>query len=129
MERHPGILRHETALMKRISEGLSRLPGITVFRSKHPGCQSGVLSFQVEGKDPGWLADALSERGVAVRSGLHCAPLAHKTAGTLPEGTVRLSVSPLTTLAEIEAFLRITRIIVPRCGRKKSTCYLLSNRV
>ena len=49
--------------------------------------------------------DALSERlgaaGIAVRSGLHCAPLAHETAGTLSTGTVRLSVSPFNTAQEI----------------------------
>ena len=50
--------------------------------------------------------DALSERrgaaGIAVRSGLHCAPLAHDTAGTLQTGTVRLSVSPFNTPREID---------------------------
>ena len=50
--------------------------------------------------------DALSERlgaaGIAVRSGLHCAPLAHDTADTLQTGTVRLSVSPFNTPREID---------------------------
>ena len=50
--------------------------------------------------------DALSERlgaaGIAVRSGLHCSPLAHDTAGTLQTGTVRLSVSLYNTPREID---------------------------
>ena len=80
---------------------------VTVFRSEHSGCQSGVLSFQVQGKDPGWVADALSERGIAVRSGLHCAPLAHASAGTEQTGTVRLSFSAFNTEREADRFLEI----------------------
>ena len=48
-------------------------------------------------------------RGVAVRAGLHCAPLAHRTAGTLESGTVRLSFSALNTPAEVCRFLTILR--------------------
>ncbi len=107
VERHPAILRHETALMERTARELSRLPVVTVFRSEHSGCQSGVLSFQVQGKDPGWVADALSERGIAVRSGLHCAPLAHASAGTEQTGTVRLSFSAFNTEREADRFLEI----------------------
>lgn len=107
VERHPGIFRHETALMEQTAAGLSRLPGVAVFRAEEPGIQSGVLSFRIEGRDPGWVADALSERGVAVRSGLHCAPLAHVTAGTEQAGTVRVSFSAFNTEREADRFLEI----------------------
>ena len=99
------ILRHETELMERTAAGLSGLPGIRVFHADGPGCQCGVLSFQVEGKDPGALADALADRGIAVRSGLHCAPLAHQRAGTEETGTVRVSFSAFSTTREIDRFL------------------------
>ena len=112
VERHPGILRHEAALMERTAEGLSRLTGVTVFRAEDPGCQSGVLSFQVAGKDPVWVADALSERGIAVRSGLHCAPLAHASAGTEQAGTVRVSFSAFNTEREVDRFLSIMAELV-----------------
>ena len=52
------------------------------------------------------MADALSQRGVAVRAGLHCAPLAHATGGTEATGTVRVSVSAFNTSGEVERFLK-----------------------
>lgn len=119
------LAARERSLLKTAAGGLSAL-GAELFTGPD---QAGVLSFRLPGADPETAAEAYAARGVALRAGLHCAPLAHETAGTLPEGTLRLSVSPLTTREEIEAFLRISRGIVPRFGRKKSTCYLLSNRV
>ena len=50
--------------------------------------------------------------GFALRGGLHCAPYAHRTAGTLPNGTVRLSVSAFTSAADIDAFAHVLRSIV-----------------
>ena len=99
------ILRHERALLARAAAGLVRLPGVTVYRAEYPGCQCGVLSFRAEGRDPGALADALADRGIAVRSGLHCAPLAHASAGTEGEGTVRVSFSAFNTAREVDRFL------------------------
>lgn len=99
------VFRHETELMERTATGLSRLPGVRIFRSERSGCQCGVLSFQVKDRDPGALADALAERGIAVRSGLHCAPLAHKSGGTEAEGTVRVSFSAFNTAQETERFI------------------------
>ena len=55
--------------------------------------------------DPETLADRLAEQGVAVRAGLHCAPLAHLTAGTSETGTLRFSASVFNTPAEAEAVL------------------------
>ena len=54
----------------------------------------------------------LAEKGIAVRGGLHCAPLAHGTAGTLDTGTVRLSFSPFTKLREVEKACGVLRKIV-----------------
>ena len=50
-------------------------------------------------------APPLAERGIAVRAGLHCAPLAHRTAGTLNTGTVRLSFSHWNTREEVDRLL------------------------
>ena len=61
--------------------------GIPVFAGKG---QAGVLSF-LPGTDCQQMADRLAEKGIAVRAGLHCAPLAHESAGTLSTGTVRIS--------------------------------------
>jgi len=99
------ILRHEHALTCRTAENLRRLPGVEVFAL--PGCpaQAGVVSFRVSGRDAETVGEALARRGIAVRAGLHCAPLAHRTAGTLDTGTVRLSFSHWNTREEVSRFL------------------------
>ncbi|MEG2958962.1 MAG: aminotransferase class V-fold PLP-dependent enzyme, partial [Oscillospiraceae bacterium] len=51
------------------------------------------------------LAGVLGKRGIAVRAGLHCAPLAHNMAGTAATGTVRVSVSAFNHAQEIDRFL------------------------
>jgi selenocysteine lyase/cysteine desulfurase len=52
------------------------------------------------------LADALGRQGIAVRAGLHCAPLAHKSAGTLATGTVRISYGHDADPAQTDGLLR-----------------------
>lgn len=106
------ILRHERGLIRRAAAGLSRMDGVTVYAAEDERRQLGVLSFTVEGREPEDVAEALSQRGVAVRAGLHCAPLAHRSAGTLDAGTVRLSVSAFDSEAEIDGFLRLLRGIL-----------------
>ena len=64
--------------------------------------QTGVLSVRSTRHNCETFAEMLADSGIAVRAGLHCAPLAHRSAGTLETGTVRLSVSPFTTQREIE---------------------------
>lgn len=60
-----------------------------------------MLSFRVRDWDCEELGEALGRRGIALRAGLHCAPLAHRTAGTLESGTLRASVSAFTVPEEI----------------------------
>jgi selenocysteine lyase/cysteine desulfurase len=60
-----------------------------------------------EGKDVEQIGMMLAEQGVAVRTGIHCAPLAHDSVGTLKTGTIRLSLSDLNTLEECVEFLQI----------------------
>lgn len=62
-----------------------------------------MLSFYTKEKDISWIAYELSkDYGIQTRVGLHCAPLAHKTYGTYPYGTIRISPSKFTTEEEIE---------------------------
>lgn len=63
--------------------------------------QAGVISFRVPGVPSEELAEVLAQHDIAVRAGLHCAPVAHQTAGTLDTGTVRVSVSFYSTLPQI----------------------------
>lgn len=99
------ILRHEQRLIKQAAEGLAGIPGITVYASEDFFCQSGVLSFVSSKIDAETLASALAEREIAVRAGLHCAPLAHATANTKKTGTIRVSVSDFNTSSEIYRFV------------------------
>lgn len=106
------ILRHERLLTRRAAEGLRRMDGVTAYVAEDGTRQLGVQSFTVDGREPEEVAEALAQRGVAVRAGLHCAPFAHRTAGTLEQGTVRLSVSAFNTGAEVDGFLRVLRGIL-----------------
>ena len=101
------ILTHERRLIARLGAGLSRIPGLRPFLSDDPARQAGVLSFVSEGVDCESLAMKLGERDIALRAGLHCAPLAHETAGTLDSGTLRASVSAFTTRQDISRFLTV----------------------
>lgn len=79
--------------------------GFQVFTGEH---QSGTLSF-IPGMDPQEAANVLAKGGIGVRAGLHCAPLAHESAGTLTTGTVRLSFGHDASERQSRAFLRAVR--------------------
>lgn len=86
------------------ARGLEKL-GFRVFMGEH---QAGTLSF-LPGEDCQGAAERLGEMGIAVRAGLHCAPLAHESAGTLETGTVRVSFGPDASEEQTAAFLRAVR--------------------
>ena len=96
----------EARLVGQMARELGRISGVTVFASPDGRHQSGVLSFLVEGLDCETVGEQLDQMGIAVRCGLHCAPLAHETAGTLECGTVRASLSVFNTAVEAERFVR-----------------------
>ena len=80
------IFRREHTQAEKLSRDLRNL-GFRVFAGEH---QAGTVSFQGKG-DCEEIAAYLGKRGIAVRAGLHCAPLAHESAGTIAQGTVRVS--------------------------------------
>ena len=96
------IGRKEGALVRRAARQLADVPGLRVFEARDPACQGGVLSFRAEGLDCEAVGEALGAMGIAVRAGLHCAPLAHESAGTLETGTVRLSFSDFSAPADTD---------------------------
>ena len=105
-QRPDAILHHEHTLTGRAAERLAHLPGVEVFACSG-AAQAGVFSFRAAGWDAEELGEALAKRGIAVRAGLHCAPLAHRTAGTLDTGTVRVSFSAFNTLREVDALTQV----------------------
>jgi len=117
------IAAHESGLIRRMGEGLRAIPGVEAFLSPDPAAQAGVLSFRAAGWDCEELGELLGSRGIALRAGLHCAPLAHETAGTLETGTLRASVSAFNTRHEIEKFLGTVRELLDlegKSGRKEA---------
>ena len=100
------ILNHERSLTARCAQALSAGPGVTVYAAPRLFSQAGVLSFQVDGLDCEEVAERLGARGIAVRAGLHCAPLAHQSAGTIGDGTVRVSFSAFNTIREVDLLAR-----------------------
>lgn len=109
------IYRHEQSLIIEAEQLLSRIPGVTVYGPKDPGLRASVLSFNLAGIDASLLAAQLDhDFDIAVRAGLHCAPQAHRTLGTLPEGTLRISPGWSSTREEIAFFSEA----VIQCVRK-----------
>jgi selenocysteine lyase/cysteine desulfurase len=100
------IRQREEQLGRQLVEGLGEIPRVQVFAGEN---QAGVVSFRVEGEDCEVLGNKLAQRGIALRTGLHCAPLAHQTAGTLESGTLRASVSAFTRFRDIDTFHRVLR--------------------
>lgn len=101
------ICRRERELTLLLAEGLRTVSGLRVHALPGLRQQTGVLSVVPETGDVERLGQQLAERGIAVRAGLHCAPLAHRSAGTLETGTVRLSVSAFNTRREIYETLAV----------------------
>jgi cysteine desulfurase family protein len=100
------IRAHETALTGRLIDGLQAVEGVTVYGGLDPKRQTATVSFTIEGVAPSEVGLRLDEEyGIMCRVGLHCAPAAHRTIGTFPQGTVRFGLSPFNTLDEVEAAL------------------------
>ena len=114
VSRHREEIRaRETALSRRMAEGLSAIPGVTLWQSDI--CQTGVLSFRADRMDPEELCSRMAEAGICLRGGLHCAPLAHGSAGTLPQGTVRAGFSAFNTGQEIQRLLEAVEKALKYC--------------
>ena len=95
------IGRRERMQAERCGKYLKKL-GLRVFTGPHQG---GTVSF-VPREDCEEFAEKMGCRGIALRAGLHCAPLAHESAGTLSSGTVRVSFGHDASSAQTDRFLR-----------------------
>lgn len=92
------IAAHERHLAQLFLNGLKKMPQIRIHGPAAGEERVATVSLTVPGQDLGALAYRLdAEYGIMVRSGLHCAPLAHKTLGTFPEGTLRFSFGYFNT--------------------------------
>ena len=86
------VAAHDRALTARLLGGLREIPGVVLIGPDSVENRVGVFSLDFPGKDNAEIAARLEEGfGILTRCGLHCAPSAHRTLGTFPRGTVRLS--------------------------------------
>lgn len=94
---------HEMALTKRLLEAMKGIKGIKIYGPNDEQRQAPVISFNFINQDSSEIGFILDRAfNIASRTGLHCAPLAHQTIGTLEQGTVRLSMSYFNTEDEID---------------------------
>jgi len=106
------VREHEAALTARLLGGLSAVPGVTIHGGRDATRQTATVSFSLDGQSPSEVGFQLDEgHDVMCRVGLHCSPSAHRTIGTLPEGTVRFGIGAFTTAEEIDAALAAVREI------------------
>lgn len=100
------VWQHKKMLTSLALEALQEVPGTQIYGPKEPEKQTAVISFNLAGRDPTSIGRVLDEEfDIQTRTGLHCAPLAHRTIGSFPLGTVRISFGYFNTPAEIEYFV------------------------
>lgn len=111
------IHRHEQELTEMLLGGLREIKGIKTYGPNDSKRQTAVVAFNIDDVDCGELSMQLDyQYGIVTRSGLHCAPLAHQTIGTLERGSCRLSPGYFTTKEEIETVIRAVHDISKQTG-------------
>lgn len=104
--RTKGIHEYELSLAQLLTQGLMNIKGIRVLCAETAN-KTAVVSFYSDKTDTSEIGNILdSKYNIAVRCGLHCAPLAHKTYGTMETGTVRVSPGMFNTRRDIDKFLK-----------------------
>ena len=107
------IHNHELALTKDFLEGLRSTTGVNIIGKQDIQDRTAVVSITIEGIDAATIAYELeSTYHIMTRVGLHCAPRAHQTLGTYPEGTVRVSFGYANTHKDVESALSALHRIV-----------------
>lgn len=104
------VHEHEMEMTDRVLKGLHEIEGVTIYGL--PGIQgrTPVVLFNIEGAHPREVMAKLdAEHGIAVRGGVHCAPLLHEAIGTGSDGGVRVSPGSGTTPEQIDRFLGAIR--------------------
>lgn len=108
------IHARESRMIRRLIDGISDITGVEVIAREAPA-RTPVASFRIKGmsvSEAGYSLDR--EFGICVRVGLHCAPWAHRTFGTFPEGTLRASLSVFNTEEEVDYFVEAVKKIAER---------------
>jgi selenocysteine lyase/cysteine desulfurase len=106
------VWQYKQMLTALAMKALKEVPGIKVYGPKEPEKRAPVISFNLAGHDPTRIGRILDEEfDIQTRTGLHCAPLAHKAIQSFPSGTIRVSFGYFNTPAEIDYFMSALRKI------------------
>ncbi len=106
------ISEFKKKLRQKFCRQIMELDGCTNFSDPDKD-NTGIISFNIEGFSASRITQVLSDKyGIMTRQGLHCAPLAHQTIGTFPEGTVRISFGLFTQASELDITLSALREII-----------------
>ncbi len=96
------IREHEESLTNTMLEELKKIEGIRIYGPRDAKKQAAVISINIGDEDSSEISYVLDKAfDIAVRSGLHCAPLAHRTMGTFDQGTVRFSMGYFNTKEDV----------------------------
>lgn len=107
------IRNHEIALMKILLTGLKNMPEVQILGPRDPKARVGLVSCTFANYSPEIVSMELDRRyNIVTRAGLHCAPLAHKTAGTIEQGALRFSLNYFHTEADIQALLTALAAVI-----------------
>ena len=112
---HQEALAREKSLLIRLRDGLRAIEGMTIYAAENLDNHLPLLSCNLSGLPARDAADILDgDFGIAVRSGLHCAPLVHQDLGTGEDGALRFSLGPFNTAEDIDAALEAMSRIARR---------------
>lgn len=100
------IKKHEQVLAEYLVKELSKLPYVKVYGGTNYENRGAVVSINIENMDSGEVGNFLNDKGIAVRTGYHCAPLIHKIIGTSESGTVRISPGYFNTIEDMEKLIK-----------------------
>ncbi len=104
------VRKHELQAINRILNGLGNIEAVTLYGPESATQRGTAISFNLQGRDPSEVGFLLDQQyNISLRVGLHCAPDAHRSIGTYPLGTVRVSPGYFTTESEIDTFLGAIR--------------------
>ncbi|MPM21993.1 Cysteine desulfurase [bioreactor metagenome] len=106
------IRAHEEELCQYMLDRLEEVPNIVIYGPKDSKKRAAVISINIPKIDSGEITFLLdSEYNIATRSGIHCAPLAHKTLGTIQQGAVRFSLGYFNTKKDIDEAVKALKEI------------------
>lgn len=106
------IRKHEEELSQYMIDEILKIDGVKLYGPKSAKERAAVIAVNIKDLDSGEVTFRLDrEFGIATRSGIHCAPLAHKSIGTLEQGAVRFSLGYFTTKEEVEEAIKAIKVI------------------